>query len=128
MNQLDKNNDLAFNNNTIQKNCPIKPPSSPQQSHSYKVYNLFDTKSRFSINQNHDLWGRSTTITSIVCALCLNTQSHPISPSCGKHHFCQSCLTTQNLHYLLQGVCPVCVQVVSIHILKSNVYVFLIHE
>lgn len=46
-----------------------------------------------------------------VCTYCLNKNTQLISPSCGQHHFCHSCLTSQSTQLLLQGSCPFCTQV-----------------
>lgn len=46
-----------------------------------------------------------------VCTSCLNKHTQLFTPSCGQHQFCNSCLTSQSLNLLMQGVCPTCSQV-----------------
>jgi hypothetical protein len=66
--------------------------------------------------QTADYWRRASapnvmSYADNVCTYCLNKNSQLISPSCGQHHFCHSCLTSQSTQLLLQGTCPLCAQV-----------------
>lgn len=63
-----------------------------------------------------DFWRRASepnisSYSSPVCSSCLNNHTQLLPPSCGKHRFCSSCLTSQSLNLIMQGICPNCPQV-----------------
>lgn len=76
--------------------------------------NDFSNASSPTSSSNTSFWRRAsepnTSFTS-VCTSCLNKHTQLFTPTCGQHQFCNSCLTSQSLNLLMQGVCPTCPQV-----------------
>ncbi|KAG2198136.1 hypothetical protein INT47_001534 [Mucor saturninus] len=87
------------------------------QADGHDFSNMLTTATNNDGNSRTNFWRRAsepnTPSFTSVCTSCLNKHTQLFTPSCGQHQFCNSCLTSQSLQLLMQGVCPTCSQTVA---------------